>query len=81
MIKQVTLSQAGFCGLNAVTDKLNKWAVRFGMDKLIVTVVDEYCVHSKGDNYDMRCDTEITGNQVYISVVMFIARCKSVSIG
>ncbi len=50
-IKTVELGEAGLAGLRLVTDKLNRRAERHGMEKLVVTVIDEWSDHNEDTGF------------------------------
>jgi len=61
-IATVTLGEAGLTGLRAKVDKLNRRAVRYGMDQLVVTVTREFTVENKRTGCDdPRYDVQIEG--------------------
>lgn len=61
-IKRIELGDAGFAGLTAVVNKLNRRAEKHGMDKLVVKVVSTKTVRNEETGVDHnRYDVEING--------------------
>ncbi len=59
-IKTVELGDAGFAGLTAIVDKLNKRADRHGMNKLVVTVKRTFTVRNE--------ETGVDENRRYVEI-------------
>jgi len=78
VLKQVDLGQAGLWGLQDITEKLNRRAERYGMEKLVVTILDEWTVRNEDNGREERkFRVEIAGRAPRINGWQLAARIEN----